>query len=260
MRRILLAVAALHLIGWGLLFGLGAESISLSTGLLAYALGLRHAFDADHLVAIDATTRKLVHEHKEAHGVGFFFSLGHSTIVFAATALAIGGVSSIGEQLLDPNSPLKQAGSLIGSIVAASFLLLLAAYNLYILKKIICRDEISMPSGFWSRFMKPASSPKQMYPIGLLFGLGFDTATSVAMLSLSIIGVASGQLIFAAISLPIIFTAGMALGDTISGYIMHKSIKWAIANERRRTYNLILTLAAIIAAITIGLSILMELK
>lgn len=258
MRRILLAIAALHLIGWGLLIGIGAEAITISTGLLAYTLGLRHAFDADHLVAIDATTRKLVHEHKESHGVGFFFSLGHSTIVFAATVLAIAGVSTIGEQLLDESSPLKQTGGFIGSLVAGSFLMLLAAYNTYILYKILRHDN-SQPSGFWSRFMKPASSPKQMYPIGLLFGLGFDTATSIAILSLSVIGVASGQLIFAAIALPIIFTAGMALGDTISGYIMQKSMKWAIAKDQRRTYNITLTLAAIIAALAIGIPILMEL-
>jgi high-affinity nickel-transport protein len=98
-----------------------------------------------------------------------------------------------------------------------------------------------------------------MYPVGLLFGLGFDTATSVAMLSLSIISVASGQLIFAAIALPIIFTSGMALGDTISGYIMQRGMKWATAKDHRKTYNLTLTILAIIAALAIGIPILMEL-
>jgi len=258
MKQILLAIAALHLVGWGLLFGIGAESITISTGLLAYTLGLRHAFDADHLVAIDATTRKLIHEHKDSHGVGFFFSLGHSTIVFAATALAIAGVSNIGEQLLNESSPLKQAGGFIGSLVAGCFLMLLAIYNFYILIQILFRKQ-SEPKGFWSRFMKPANSPKQMYPIGLLFGLGFDTATSVAILSLSVISVASGQLIFAAIALPIIFTAGMALGDTLSGFLMQQGMKWATKKDQRRTYNLILTGIAIIASIAIGLPILMEL-
>jgi high-affinity nickel-transport protein len=258
MKKILIAIALLHLIGWGLLFGIGSETIAISTGLLAYTLGLRHAFDADHLVAIDATTRKLIHEHKDSHGVGFFFSLGHSTVVFAATALAIAGVTNIGEQLLDENSPLKQAGSFIGSLVAGSFLILLAIYNSYILTQIL-RNKPTEPKGFWSRFMKPASSPKQMYPIGLLFGLGFDTATSIAMLSLSIISVATGQLIFAAIALPIIFTAGMALGDTISGYIMQRGMKWATAKDQRKTYNITLTAVAIVAALAIGIPILLEL-
>lgn len=258
MKRILTAVALLHLIGWGLLIWLGAETVTIGTGLLAYTLGLRHAFDADHLVAIDTTTRKLIHEHKEAHGVGFFFSLGHSTVVFTATVLAIFGISTIGTELLDETSPLKQAGGFIGGLIAGTFLILLALYNMYILYRIFKHDD-AQPSGFWSRFMKPVSSPAQMYPIGLLFGLGFDTATSIAMLSLSIIGVASGQVLFAAISLPIIFTSGMALGDTISGYIMQRSFQWATKTDKRRTYNITLTALAIIAALAIGIPILMEL-
>jgi high-affinity nickel-transport protein len=258
MKKILIAIAVLHLIGWGLLFGLGAEGIAISTGLLAYTLGIRHAFDADHLVAIDATTRKLVHEHKDSHGVGFFFSLGHSTVVFIATVLAIAGISSIGTDLLNEDSALKQTGGFIGSLVAGSFLMLLAAYNLYILKKIISKED-STPKGFLARFIRPANSAQQMYPIGLLFGLGFDTATSIAILSLSIVSVASGQLLFAAIALPIIFTSGMALGDTLSGYLMHRAIKWSVAKEQRKLYNLLLTATTIIASLAIGIPILLEL-
>jgi high-affinity nickel-transport protein len=251
MKKIIIAIAGLHLVGWGLLLLLGGPSLVLGVGVLAYTLGFRHAFDADHLVAIDATTRKLVHEHKDSHGVGFFFSLGHSTVVFVATALSIAGISSVGADLLNEDSALKQTGGFIGSLVAGSFLMFLAVYNLYILKKIICRED-SAPKGFWARFIRPANSAKQMYPVGLLFGLGFDTATSIAILSLSIVSVASGQLLFAAIALPIIFTSGMALGDTLSGYIMHRGIKWSVAKEQRRTYNLLLTLLAIIASIAIA--------
>lgn len=258
MKKILLAVAALHLIGWGLLFSMGSPTLALGTGVLAYTLGLRHAFDADHLVAIDATTRQLIHEHKKSHGVGFFFSLGHSTVVFIATVLAVAGISSVAQDLLNEDSALKIAGGLIGRTVAGTFLLLLAAYNLYVLVKIL-RNEDSHPKGFWSRFLRPARSAKGMYPIGLLFGLGFDTATSIAMLSLSIISVASGELLFAAIALPIIFTSGMALGDTISGYIMSKTMLWAVANNKRKVYNLVLTSAAIVAAIVIGVPILLDL-
>jgi len=259
MKKILLGVAALHLIGWGIFFTLGVESITLATALLAYTLGMRHAFDADHLVAIDGTTRKLIHEHKESHGVGFFFSLGHSTVVFIATALAVTGISTIGEDLLNENSALKQTGELIGSLVAGIFLLLLAAWNLRILWQILDGDKEAKPSGFFTRFIKPVNKQWQMYPVGLLFGLGFDTATSITFLSLSIVSVASGSLIFAVLSLPIIFTAGMALGDTISGYIMSKSMRWAIDKDQRHIYNITLTLVASIAAIAIGLPILLEL-
>lgn len=259
MKKILLAVAALHVVGWGIFFSLGFESITLATALLAYALGMRHAFDADHLVAIDATTRKLIHEHKESHGVGFFFSLGHSTVVFTATALAVAGISSIGQDLLNEDSALKQAGGFIGSLVAGSFLLLLAAWNLRILWKIIGKDKEAQPQGFFTRFIKPVNKQWQMYPVGLLFGLGFDTATSITFLSLSIVSIAGGHLAFAALSLPIIFTAGMALGDSLSGYVMSKSFKWAVAKDQRYIYNITLTLIAALAAIAIGIPILMEL-
>lgn len=259
MKKIILTIIVLHLVGWGLLYGMGSEALAISTGWLAYTLGLRHAFDADHLVAIDATTRKLVHEHKDSHGVGFFFSLGHSTVVFIATVLAISGITSVGADLLNEDSALKQTGGFIGGLVAGSFLMLLAIYNLYILKKIICKEDSAAPKGFWARFIRPANSAKQMYPVGLLFGLGFDTATSIAILSLSIVSVASGQLIFAAFALPIIFTSGMALGDTLSGYLMGKGIRWSVAKEQRRTYNLLLTLVAIIASIAIGFPILLQL-
>jgi len=259
MKKILIGVAALHVVGWGIFFGFGFESITLATALLAYTLGMRHAFDADHLVAIDATTRKLIHEHKESHGVGFFFSLGHSTVVFVATALAVVGISTIGQDLLDENSALKQAGGFIGSLVAGSFLLLLAAWNLRILWKIIDGDKEAQPSGFFARFLKPVNTQWQMYPVGLLFGLGFDTATSITFLSLSIISVASGSITFAVLSLPIIFTAGMALGDSLSGYAMSKTMKWAAAKDKRYVYNIVLTLAATVAAIAIGVPILLEL-
>jgi high-affinity nickel-transport protein len=259
MKKILLSVAIIHLVGWGLFFSLGFEAITLATALLAYTLGMRHAFDADHLVAIDATTRKLIHEHKEAHGVGFFFSLGHSTVVFAATSLAVAGISTIGQDLLNENSALKQTGGFIGGLVAGVFLLLLAAWNIRILFKIIGGDKEAKPQGLFTRFAKPVNKQWQMYPVGLLFGLGFDTATSITFLSLSIVSVAAGHLAFAALALPIIFTAGMALGDTLSGYAMSRSFRWAIAKDNRYIYNIILTLIASVAAIAIGVPILMEL-
>lgn len=258
MKKIVAAVIALHVVGFGLLFFYGMQSTAIGTALLAYTLGIRHAFDADHLVAIDATTRKLIHEHKKANGVGFFFSLGHSTIVFFATILAVAGVGTITQELLDVNSPLKQTGGFIGSLVAGTFLLLLALYNSYILYKIITNKQ-KHSHGFWSRFMKPINNPAQMYIIGLLFGLGFDTATTIAVLSLSVIGVATINLAIAAISLPIIFTAGMALGDTLSGHLMNKALLWSIQNDKRKTYNITLTTISIIAALAIGIPTLMEL-
>ena len=258
MRQILLAIAALHLIGWGLLAILGGDAVMLGTGLVAYLLGLRHAFDADHLVAIDATTRKLIHEHKHSHGVGFFFSLGHSTVVFAATALAVAGIGTVGQELLNGDSGLKQLGGLIGGGVAVAFLYYLGISNLIVLAKSIS-GEHAHPHSLFSKLLKPVSKPSQMYPVGLLFGLGLDTATSVTMLSLSIVSVASGQIAFAALALPIIFTAGMSLGDTLSGYAMSKSMQWATANSKRQAYNLIITGIAAIASLYMATSILLEL-
>lgn len=259
MFRILLTVAGIHLLGFGLLLGTEHTAQTISTGLLAYVLGLRHAFDADHIVAIDATTRKLIHEHKQAHGVGFYFSLGHSTVVFAMTVLSLSGVFSLSKQLFDENSVLRQFGAAIGTTIAITFLFLLASYNLKIMLDILKGQTHKTPTGLFSKYIKPANSAKGMYPIGLLFGLGFDTATSVAMLSLSIVSVTSGNLLFAAIALPIIFTSGMALGDTLGGYLMQQGMKWATAKNSRKNYNLALTIIAVFASTAIGLNLLLSL-
>lgn len=260
MKKTLIGVALLHILGWGLLASFGNTTLTIGTGIIAYMLGVRHAFDADHLIAIDSTTRKLIHQGKEPHNVGFFFSLGHSTIVFIATTLAVIGIGAVGQDLLNDESTLKQTGSFIGSLVAGSFLILLAIYNMYILYKIITNSTThTHAKGFWTRFMKPVSKAGHMYPIGILFGLGFDTATSVTMLSLSVIGASSGQLSYAALALPIIFTSGMALGDSTSGYLMSKAMTWANSTNKRKAYNITLTSIAIIAALAIGIPILTEL-
>lgn len=258
MQRILVVVFILHVLGWGLLTQFGDNKLALTSGVLAYILGLRHAFDADHLVAIDATTRKLIHEHKDSHGVGFFFSLGHSTIVFAATALSIAGLGNIANDLMNEQSVLKLSGAFIGTLFAAIFLIIIGIYNLYSFFRILYMSH-SHTHGLFSRFIKPVNSAKSMYLVGLLFGLGFDTATSVAFLSLSITSNIASNLIFAALAIPIIFASGMILGDTLSGFIMSQSMQWAVSQDRRRIYNLVLTGVATTFSLLIGVSLLFEL-
>lgn len=277
---VLTAVALLHVVGWGLLFafagnGTGAASITIGTGVVAYFLGLRHAFDADHIAAIDNTTRKLINDGQRPASVGFFFSLGHSSIVFTAVVLIALGLRTIGEQLADDTSALRIVGGTIGSLVAGGFLLLIAALNVNVFTNIFKtflkmrhghHDEAALERhlnnrGFLNRLLAPLArmvdKPWKMYPLGLLFGLGFDTATSVAMLALAGSAALTGNAIWAAIALPVVFAAGMSLGDTIDGIAMNQAYGWAMARPVRKAYyNLTITAVSILAAVLIAVPIL----
>jgi len=211
-------IALLHVVGWTLLilasthhYGIGTKGVlGVGTGVLAYSLGMRHAFDADHIAAIDNTTRKFMAEGKRPMSVGFFFSLGHSTIVVCLTVLLGLGARALGSQVRNNNSPLHHYGTLVGTIVSGSFLYLIATLNLIILWGIV-RLFIQMRQGrfddselekhlnsrgFMMRFFGPLArsidEPWKMYPLGVLFGLGFDTATEVAFLVLTGTVVAGG--------------------------------------------------------------------
>lgn len=281
--RLSIVVVALHLVGWLMLFfslqsvssTAQAATISLGTGVVAYLLGLRHAFDADHITAIDNTSRKLLSEGKQANSVGLFFSLGHSTVVFAATILIAIGFIAVGEQLSDENSVLRQVGGLIGGLTAGIFLLLIAFLNILVFNRIM-KAFISMRKGvhdeqyledqlnnrgFMSRILKPVSrtidKPWKMYPLGVLFGLGFDTATSVALLVLAGTSAIAGHAVWAAVALPIIFAAGMSLGDTVDAVLMNKAYGWAYAKPVRKAYyNIVITFVSISAAFIVGVPIL----
>lgn len=248
----------------GTLFGWG-------TGFLALTLGMRHAFDADHISAIDNTTRKLMSEGKRPLGVGFFFSLGHSSVVTFLAIVLNFGIKSLGVQVKDKNSSLHHYTSLIGTSVSGAFLMLIALLNLVVLLSVVKvfkamreglynEDELEKhlnSRGFMMRFFGPIArridTSWKMYPLGILFGLGFDTATEVALLVLAGSSVVAGLPWWAILSLPMLFAGGMSLLDTIDGSFMNFAYGWAFSRPVRKVYyNIVITGLSVIVAIFIG--------
>ncbi len=272
-------VAGLNVAGWGMLAAAvgghyhitGTEIFGFGTGVLAYTLGMRHAFDADHIAAIDNTTRKLVNDGKRPLSVGFFFSLGHSTIVFIMALLLNFGIRALDEQVKNDSSGLHNVTGIIGTTVSGTFLYLIALLNVIILAGIIrvfrdmrtgrySDEELEAQlnkRGLMNRFLGPvarrADAPWKMYPVGVLFGLGFDTATEVALLVLAGSAVVSGLPFYAILSLPILFAAGMCLFDTLDGCFMNFAYDWAFARPIRKVYyNLTITGLSVFVAVFIG--------
>jgi high-affinity nickel-transport protein len=248
----------------GTLFGWG-------TGFLALTLGMRHAFDADHISAIDNTTRKLMSEGKRPLGVGFFFSLGHSSVVTFLAIILNFGIKSLGVQVKDENSSLHHYTSLIGTSVSGAFLMIIALLNLVVLLSVVKvframrdglynEDELEKhlnSRGFMMRFFGPIArridTSWKMYPLGILFGLGFDTATEVALLVLAGSSVVAGLPWWAILSLPMLFAGGMSLLDTIDGSFMNFAYGWAFSRPVRKVYyNIVITGLSVIVAIFIG--------
>ena len=275
----LMVVAALHLVGWITLifivdparFSLGGKAFGIGVGLTAYTLGLRHAFDADHIAAIDNTTRKLMNDGQRPLAVGFFFSLGHSTVVFALALLLATGVKAIAAPLKDDSSPLHHYTGLIGTTVSGVFLYLIAFLNVVVLVSILRvfarmrrgdydEDELErqlqnrgLINRFLGRFTKSITRSWHMYPVGLLFGLGFDTATEIALLVLAGTSAAAGLPWYAILCLPVLFTAGMCLLDTIDGSFMNFAYGWAFSNPVRKIYyNITITGLSVAVALLIG--------
>jgi high-affinity nickel-transport protein len=282
-RTVVLMVAVvggLHVIGFLTLialvapndYALGASgTFTIGIGVTAYTLGLRHAFDADHISAIDNTTRKLMQEGKRPLSVGFWFSLGHSTIVFALAFLISVGVRSLSGPVKSDDSGLHQVTGWIGTLVSGSFLYVIAAINLVILFAIITvfremktgrYDERELEAqldkrGFMNRFLgrltKAVTKPSQMYPIGLLFGLGFDTASEVALLVIAAGAGAAGLPWYAILCLPVLFAAGMSLMDSIDGSFMNFAYGWAFSKPIRKVfYNITITGLSVAIALVIG--------
>src|ERR1022692_603747 len=272
-------VIGLNVVGWGMLAAAAGghyhisktEIFGFGTGILAYTLGMRHAFDADHIAAIDNTTRKLVGEGKRPLSVGFFFSLGHSTIVFVLALLLNFGIRALNGAIKNTHSALHTWTGFIGTIVSGGFLYLIAALNLVILFGIVAvfremraghfseeqLNEQLDKRGLMNRFLGPlarrADAPWKMYPIGVLFGLGFDTATEVAFLILGGTAVVSGLPFYAVLSLPILFAAGMSPLDTADGCFMNFAYDWAFARPIRKVYyNLTITGLSVFVALFIG--------
>ncbi len=273
-------ITLLHLTGFGLLFAviaphhysLGATgAFGVGIGITAYTLGMRHAFDADHIAAIDNTTRKLMSDGQRPLSVGFWFSLGHSSVVFGLCFLLGIGVRTLAGQVGTDTSTLQTVTGLIGTLVSGTFLMIIAVLNLVVLRHIVRVfrrmrggqfDEAELEThlanrGLLNRVLgrvtRAVGRPWHMYPVGLLFGLGFDTATEVSLLV-----IAGGAAVFelpwyAVLTLPILFAAGMSLLDTIDGCFMNFAYGWAFATPARKVYyNITITGLSVAVAMVIG--------
>ena len=277
-------VVFLHVLGWGLFIhfnsnpqyhqitdGSGAL-IYAGAGALAYGFGLRHAFDADHIVAIDDTTRIMLAKGKKPLGVGLFFSLGHSTVVLALSV----GIAFAATKTTIFKDAFSSTGGTIGTSVSGFFLYLVGILNLVIMVGVVkawkqaksgkyshehleqlLNDRSLMRRIFRGRFKKGFDHSYQLYPIGVLFGLGFDTATEVGLLALSATAAAGtvGSTLppLAIIALPIIFAAGMSMMDALDGIFMTKAYSWAFTSPLRKIYyNLTTTGLSVFVALGIG--------
>jgi nickel/cobalt transporter (NiCoT) family protein len=279
-------VVALHVIGFVSLLGfiaphhfdLGTDAagktvvFSVGLGLAAYTLGLRHAFDADHIAAIDNTTRKFMAEGQRPVSIGFWFSLGHSSVVFALCFLLSIGVRTLAGQVESGSSTLQQSAGFIGTLVSGVFLMLIAIINLVILRGILqvfarmrrgAYDEQQLEEqlnkrGFMNRILggatRAVTKPWHMYLVGLLFGLGFDTASEVSLLVLAGGAAAFALPWYAILTLPVLFAAGMSLLDTIDGSFMNFAYGWAFSQPVRKVYyNITITGLSVAVAMVIGL-------
>jgi len=273
-------VVGLHAVGFFILiavvaphhFRLGTTGgFTVGLGLTAYTLGLRHAFDADHISAIDNTTRKLLAERKRPTTVGFWFSLGHSSVVFALSFLFAIGIRALDGAVRNSHSTLHTLAGSIGMSVSGVFLYVIAALNLSVLFGIVklfagmrrgeldehrldqqlqARGLINRLLGKWSGAI---SEGWHMYPIGLLFGLGFDTASEVALLFLAAGAAGGGLPFYAILCLPILFAAGMSLLDTLDGAFMNVAYRWSMSQPVRKVYyNIVITGLSVAVALIVG--------
>lgn len=271
-------VVLIHVVGFGLFFTLveplhlqlGSSVFGVGIAVVAYVLGVRHAFDADHIAAIDNTTRKLIDLKRPAAGVGLFFSLGHSSVVFLMAALLAVGVSwAVG--LTDDGNSVRTGLGVFGTVVSGVFLLLIGLINAVAFMGILKvwrasrdggLDEQQLEKHLQGRgiltrvigpMMKSIDRPGKMYLVGFLFGLGFDTASEIALLVLAGTGAATGLPWYAILCLPVIFAAGMSLFDTLDSAIMVKAYGWATINPIRKVYyNLTITGISVMIAVMIG--------
>jgi high-affinity nickel-transport protein len=274
-------------VGFGVLFGLVAPKhfqlggdhpvFTIGVGILAYTFGMRHAFDADHIAAVDNTTRKIMADNTANGGgrkplsVGFWFSLGHSTIVFGLSFLLSLGVKALAGQVEDGGSGLHSVTGVIGASVSGVFLWVLGILNFAVLLGIIkvfreiragSYDEAKLEEhlnkrGFFNRFLggltKSVRKPWHIYPVGVLFGLGFDTATEVGLLVLAGGAAVFNLPFYAILVLPILFAAGMCLLDTGDGVFMNAAYGWAFAKPVRKVfYNITITSISVAVALIIG--------
>jgi high-affinity nickel-transport protein len=276
------AVIALHVVGWFSLIAIIAphhyqvtshQVFGVGLGVTAYTLGMRHAFDADHIAAIDNTTRKLRADGQSPMSVGFWFSLGHSSVVFVMVLGIALGVRALSSGISDDDSSLQELTSVWGTVVSGVFLLLIGLINLAALVGILRvfmamrtghLDEAELERqldnrGFLNRILgtvnKAVRKPWHMYPTGFLFGLGFDTVTEIGLLIIAGGAVAASLPWWAVITLPVLFAAGMSLLDTLDGAFMNVAYGWAFSRPVRKIYyNITVTALSVAVAMIIGLT------
>ena len=269
MAILYLAVAAVTIVGFYAAYLIGVRwTVLAGLGLVAYILGLRHGFDADHIAAIDNTTRKLLHDGKRPLTVGTWFSLGHSTIVAGLIVALVFLTDFIKSHI----ASFQSVGNLLGTAISGTFLFLIGFVNLLIVAEVYrmfrearngrmdeARYESQMNQRgllyrFFYRFFRAVEEPWQIYPIGVLFGLGFDTATEVALIAISVGAGASGLVpIWTVLVLPLLFTCGMVLSDTSDGFAMRFAYGWAFSHPIRKIfYNLTLTVISVLVAFVVG--------
>ena len=280
-RWMFLSILALHIIGFGVFIAFVVpghyKGLGIGVSVLAYTLGLRHAFDADHISAIDNTTRKLMQERQDIEGarrpisVGYWFSLGHSSIVMAIGIGIVVAERAVYGAVSNSHSGLEQFGGVFGTIVSAAFLFLIAALNIVILAGIIRvfgamrrgsfdEEELErqlqnrgLMNRFFGGWMKSITKEWQMYPVGVVFGMGFDTATEVALLATTALLATRSLPWYSIMCLPILFTAGMSLLDTLDGCFMNVAYGWAFFNPVRKVYyNLAITGLSVVICFFIG--------
>jgi high-affinity nickel-transport protein len=262
-------LAAVTLAVWGLaIMAFRGNAVLIGTAFIAYSFGLRHAVDADHIAAIDNVTRKLMQEGKQPLLVGFFFSLGHSTIVVIAASLVYLTATALETRFAE----FKQIATVVGTFISASFLFVIAGMNILILRGIYQTfqnirngggiddqnpDALLAQGGILGKFFSPLfkilSKSWQMYPVGILFGLGFDTATEVALLGIAASAAAKGLPIGSMMLFPALFMAGMTLVDTTDGIMMVGAYGWAFLKPIRKLYyNMSITLVSVVVALIVG--------
>jgi high-affinity nickel-transport protein len=271
-------IGLMHIVGFGLLvfviaphhYRAGAQIFGVGLGVTAYLFGLRHAFDADHIAAIDNTTRKLMTAGKRPKAVGFWFAMGHSTLVLVMAVLIMLGAGAVGA-LADDHSPTRHLLGFAGTLASGLFLYLIAIIIVIAMIGIYraftrlrqgsysdAEIEAALDDrGFFARLMRPVMNritrPVQLYPVGALFGLGFDTVTEVALLALAGSGAAAGLPWYAVLVVPLLFAAGMSLMDTLDGLLMTAAYDWAFMQPVRKIYyNLAVTGLSIAVALLIG--------
>jgi nickel/cobalt transporter (NiCoT) family protein len=278
-------ILAVNLVGWGIFVlyvmphhfdyrgegGSRGLGIGLGVAVTAWFLGFRHAFDADHISCIDNTTRKLMADGKRPLGTGFFFSFGHSTVIVAVGVGITIAARAVFGAMVDPSSAYETAGGAVGTLLSAGFLYLIAVLNLIVLAGIfkVFRDmragtyneaelEAQLQARglmyrFFGRFMTSINHTWQLYFVGLVFGIGFDTATEVVLLAATAYAAIQGLPYFAVLALPFLFSGGMMLFDTLDGAFMNFAYGWAFARPVRKVYyNLVITGLSIGAAFIIG--------